>query len=549
MREETIMNKLLPLLGIRVHLSGSIPEDTSSEQKDEICSFVRKFASNIFNEGGTIIHGSHPSLVEPLLDSAKQFIMAGGNKDSLTLVRAEWFSKSKEQIDKINRIRQYALVQVIPSKKENSKESLVPMRDWIAERSDVVISIGGKWWNINKSQSGVPMELDKMLSLGKPGFILAGFGGAISGYLKESPSIISQLKNGLSNSANVEIAQSRSADYLIDTIVAQLKILPLVRRNITHGKNFRILALDGGGLRGSFTAAVLAKWDDMLKSGGDNNLVSHFDLVAGTSTGAILAIGLGLGLTPKKILNFYKKDGPKIFPKKRELRHWLKSKHESSDLKQMLFNVFGNKKLSENSCCRLVIPTVRAKHGEAEVIVTAHSEDRTAFREISAVDAALASSAAPSYFDESVWDTPIAVEKFLDGGLWANNPILPAIAEAVRHLNVPLDRIDVLSIGTMGNENDFTKSLGKGLAGWSVSSADLFFAAQEYAATSLADCFLGPARHLRVNQQTPSKIKLDDVEAIEDMVTRGTNVGKDSFVAVRSRFLDGIHATEWKKHL
>ena len=333
----------------------------------------------------------------------------------------------------------------------------------------------------------------------------------------------------------------------MEAIVSQLKLLPLVRQNISRGRNFRILALDGGGLRGTFTAAVLAKWDDMIKSGGGNELVKHFDLVAGTSTGAILAIGLGLGLSPATMLEFYRTQGPKIFPKDRKLRHWLRSKHESRTLREVLQEAFGDRNLSKDSCCRLVIPTVRALHGEAEAIVTAHSPDRTAFRNIPAVDAALASSAAPTYFDEATWDAPIAVESFLDGGIWANNPILPAIAEAVRHLKVPLDRIDVLSVGTMGNEADFTESLGKGKAGWAPMSADLFFAAQEHAAATMADSLLGPARHLRVNQQSPSEIKLDDIEAIEDMAIRGANVGKDSFIAVRSRFLDGFHAPDWRK--
>ena len=63
----------------------------------------------------------------------------------------------------------------------------------------------------------------------------------------------------------------------------------------------------------------------------------------------------------------------------------------------------------------------------------------------------------------------------------------------------------------------------------------------------MAESFLGPARHLRVNQQTPSEIKLDDREALEDMASRGTNVGKDSFVAVRSRFLDGIYVPDWRQ--
>lgn len=150
----------------------------------------------------------------------------------------------------------------------------------------------------------------------------------------------------------------------------------------------------------------------MLKAGGGSNLISHFDLVAGTSTGAILAIGLAMGLQPREILEFYEKKGPQIFPKDRKLRHWLKSKHDSATLRGLLAEVYGNKTLAEDSRCRLVIPTVRAKEGQAEAIVTPHSPDRTAFRDISAVEAALASSAAPTYFDEVTFDGPVALETF-----------------------------------------------------------------------------------------------------------------------------------------
>jgi hypothetical protein len=52
---------------------------------------------------------------------------------------------------------------------------------------------------------------------------------------------------------------------------------------------------------------------------------------------------------------------------------------------------------------------------------------------------------------------------------------------------------------------------------------------------------------LRINQQTPSGIKLDDPKALEAVALRGTNVGKDSFIAVRSRFLDGFHAPDWRQ--
>lgn len=535
----------LPLLGVRVHLSGAIPDEASNDEANAMRAFVTKLAEAVFRAGATLIHGSHPTFIEPLAAAAKPFVASGGERDALTLVRAQNFAVTREHLAEMEVQREYAAVHVIPSTYGNPNASLVPMRDWMAERCDVVVAIGGRHGATNMRSAGVPAELEETISRGKPGFVVAGFGGAISEYTKNNEEICARLHNGLTKDQNRVFATSKDVEHLVATIVAQLRLLPLVRESTSRGRLFRILALDGGGLRGAFTAAVLAKWDDMIGAGDGNEIVKNFDLVAGTSTGAILAIGLGLGLPPRELLKFYRDEGPRIFPKNRAFRHWLKSKYESGTLRDRLESVLGTRKLRE-SCVRLVIPTVRAVHGEAEAITTPHSPDRMAFRDISAVDAALASSAAPTYFDNAVVDDNIAVSEYLDGGIWANNPVLPAIAEAVRHLKIPLDRIDVLSVGTLGNEADFTKSLRDGKLGWAATSVDLFFAAQEHAAITLADTLLGLPRHLRVNQQTPSPIKLDDVEAIEDLAYRGDNVAKDSFIAVRSRFLDGFHVPDWR---
>ena len=80
----------------------------------------------------------------------------------------------------------------------------------------------------------------------------------------------------------------------------------------------------------------------MLQGGGGANFVKNFDMVAGTSTGAILAIGLGLGLTPNQILKFYRDKGRVIFPGDRKLRHWFRSKFESQTLRESLAEVSAN---------------------------------------------------------------------------------------------------------------------------------------------------------------------------------------------------------------
>src|SRR5947199_10647188 len=98
---------------------------------------------------------------------------------------------------------------------------------------------------------------------------------------------------------------------------------------------YKILSLDGGGIRGVFPAAFLAKLEEHL----DKPIGSYFDLIAGTSTGGIIAIGLGLGLSAKDILRLYEEQGPVIFDQqqgrlrnfvRQRLRgalHWVGSKY------------------------------------------------------------------------------------------------------------------------------------------------------------------------------------------------------------------------------
>ena len=88
----------------------------------------------------------------------------------------------------------------------------------------------------------------------------------------------------------------------------------------------QILSLDGGGVKGLFSAAILANLETDLGV----RIIDHFDLIAGTSTGGIIAIALGLGLSPREIVNFYTLDAPKIFRTKKVIsacKHSVYRKH------------------------------------------------------------------------------------------------------------------------------------------------------------------------------------------------------------------------------
>src|ERR1044071_2368991 len=129
-------------------------------------------------------------------------------------------------------------------------------------------------------------------------------------------------------------------------------------------QRFRILSLDGGGIKGTFTASVAANLEKLT----GKRLVEYFDLITGTSTGGIIALGLGLGLSADEILSFYRNRGPQIFPTTGlhrvmyGLRHVFSPKHSQKALQHSLEEVFKAQKLGE-SRCRLVIPSYNCTGG------------------------------------------------------------------------------------------------------------------------------------------------------------------------------------------
>jgi len=133
--------------------------------------------------------------------------------------------------------------------------------------------------------------------------------------------------------------------------------------------------------------------------------------------------------------------------------------------------------------------------------------------------------------------------------IWANCPAMTAIVEAVCYLGVPLDRIDVLSIGT--TEEPFTvKSMAQaGWVRWGKTLIDLLMNAQVDSSVRHAQLLVGEPRFLRVNTvTTPGMYALDGSKEIEDLVTLGNRKGADPEILnqVKSRFLNGISAMDWK---
>lgn len=310
---------------------------------------------------------------------------------------------------------------------------------------------------------------------------------------------------------------------------------------IRQKPRFRILALDGGGIKGVFTAAFLSEIERMTaKRIGD-----YFDLITGTSTGGIIAIGLGLGLPAEQILNFYLKHGPTIFPSvgiRVRTWRWLRwltcGKHKTGALKAALHEVFSDRKLG-HSQTRLVIPAFNAIDGSAALFKTAHCERFKQDYLRLCVDVALATSAAPTFLPaHDIGDGRV----YLDGGLWANNPILVGVLEAVVNCGCHADEIDVLNIGTTEEAFHVPVPMRRrgGALKWMSSLAPLFMQAQSDAALKQATILLEHKPYRISPSVRPSRFTLDDARRISDLRALGIDCARHHEQYVSERFLEQL---------
>lgn len=249
---------------------------------------------------------------------------------------------------------------------------------------------------------------------------------------------------------------------------------------------FRVLSIDGGGIRGLIPALVLA---DLERRTG-RAAAECFDLIAGTSTGGILALGLacpGPGGRPRysarNLADLYLREGGRIFEESlwRRLTNPMglrAAKYPSEGLEAVLAQYFGDSRL---------------KDALVEVLVTAYDlEKRDAFfyrrrraREEGRYDvpmrvAARATSAAPTYFEPALVAWPGERDVLVDGGVFANNPAMCAYAEAQERLGEAgcgSDDLLLVSLGTGCHTRPYhyEDAKGWGVAGWSRPVLDVIF--------------------------------------------------------------------------
>jgi len=284
--------------------------------------------------------------------------------------------------------------------------------------------------------------------------------------------------------------------------------------NDSRKPQFQILALDGGGIKGLFSAAFLAKLEEDLAI----RITDHFDLLTGTSTGGIIALGLAAGLKPKEIVDFYKVHGPNIFNYKGgKVAKWCKHLqgvlYNSEYLENALRDAFGEITLGECKK-RVVIPSYNLDRDSVYIFKTGHHPRLRRDQHVPLWKVAMATSAAPTYFSSF---KKIDHIRLIDGGIWANNPSVVGITEAVSLLDIDLKDIRLLNIGTTSEVVHRGEPLDTGgLWAWKKDAITIALRGQSIGAFNQAQLLIGNENTCRIDPAVPDNVfGLDKLKADE----------------------------------
>ena len=284
-------------------------------------------------------------------------------------------------------------------------------------------------------------------------------------------------------------------------------------------KPFRVLSLDGGGMRGVYTATYLdevARGFATRRRVGALDVGKAFDLIVGTSTGGIIACALAAGVPLADVVDLYRIHGPDIFRRRLpasqstavlvpKLVSDIRKRPEAlaagtksleaalvSHLKEMTIGeVWSRRGIA------LAITAVEMSQHRSWVFKTPHLVATTKARDdgYRLVDVCLATSAAPIYRSMAAIDVPnrdgrAGFNVFVDGGLWANNPVLVGLIDALE-MTTPGQAIQVLCLGTCprpAGEQVPRGAVDRGLSAWKFGghAAGLSIDAQEFAYDNMA---------------------------------------------------------------
>lgn len=300
---------------------------------------------------------------------------------------------------------------------------------------------------------------------------------------------------------------------------------------------FKILTIDGGGIRGLFPASFLSHIEEHT----DKRIVDHFDLVVGTSTGAIIALGLAAGMPAQEILKFYQRLGKEVFAQPRDrFTQWFKPKYDNKRLVAELRAVFGEKVLNDFEV-GVAVASYEVVAGTPRVIKNDHHKDLHWGGGLQAWKVAAASSAAPLFLPGFRIEDQ---DYHIDGGIWANNPVLIGITEAIRYYEQSIENLQVLSVGTgtKAFSMDVSKGLNFGKIGWVREEriVNVVSDAQSQSAFYTAKLLLKPEQYHRVDATLPAAIPMDNYKRALPLIEMADQQGRLKKNEIENVFLSEL---------
>ena len=249
------------------------------------------------------------------------------------------------------------------------------------------------------------------------------------------------------------------------------------------------------------------------------SIAQYFDLIAGTSTGGIIALGLAAGLKAAYLRDLYMDRGCEIFPpirggvvgavehRLRNVCQYFKFRYDRKALMRVLCDTLGTQKFGE-ARVRLCIPSFEGHYSEVYIFKTPHHPDFRNDTNERMTKVGAATAAAPTFF-KPLQDGGYT---FVDGGVWANNPIMIALVDALSCFSVPRERVRVLSLGC--GDDPYSVDRSKIRLGGMWAWRDSIYAAmrlQSLNALGQAGLLIGADRIVRASAPTSeNQIQMDD---------------------------------------
>jgi patatin-like phospholipase/acyl hydrolase len=282
--------------------------------------------------------------------------------------------------------------------------------------------------------------------------------------------------------------------------------------------SIKVLAIDGGGIRGIIPATILTEIQKRLGM----DLFQVFDLVAGTSTGGIIALGIGTSCknngpySPSELVDLYVQNGPKIFKKNllTPERQVILPKYSPEALESALAQFFQDAEF-QSALTPLLISSYDLQ-GQVPFFFKSHRIAGDPTYNWKLTDIARATSAAPTFFSPLHLTRDGQDYALVDGGVFVNNPSMAAYAEA-RALYPDATQFIVVSVGTGDRQDRITYASAKdwGLLGWARQIVPVFMdsvsEAVDYELNALPGCTY---HRLQVPHLQEASSDIDNVEPL-----------------------------------